>query len=126
MYTVGLKRRWWFGYKEHQVKTHSWDGDKLLLDLVDGSQICVPGVRSVPVKVYPNFWIHLHSLPRQEPQTVAVRAPKAPEPTPEPKSDPEYVDPTPYDHVSPEVKRRAAERVRGILSEQGFTQGLPS
>lgn len=112
MYTVGLKRRWWFGYKEYDVTAHSWDNGRLILNQVDGSQIHLPGVRSVAVKVYPDFWIHLHSLPRQE------RLPEVGPQLAEPAI--EDVEPPPHDHVSPEVKKRAAERVRGILQSSEF------
>jgi hypothetical protein len=123
MYTVGVKRRFWFGYREFEVKAHTWQGDRLVLNLLDGSELHVPGVRSVPIKVYPNFWIHLHSLQAQIPVPAAqvVRPTVKPvQVAPQVVQEEQQDEPPLRDYVRPEVRNAAAERVRGILQSQEF------
>jgi len=70
-YTVGTKRKFWFGFNKYSVTRHSWDGRRLLLDLADGGQISLPGVPSLVYQVYPDFWNYLQIL---ENQSLAEKA----------------------------------------------------
>lgn len=53
LYTIGIGRRLFpFWFKRFTVTGHKWDGDRLTLQLGDGSQLCFQGLHGRPVKVY--------------------------------------------------------------------------
>lgn len=56
-YTVGVKRRFWFGFVDYEVVSHAYEHatGQLELHLVDGSHLNVPGLLRRPWKVYPNY-----------------------------------------------------------------------
>lgn len=68
-YRLGVKRKWWFGYKVYTVKDHNHMTyimreelknllnirPKLNLSLVDGSQISIPDIESRQWKLYPEY-----------------------------------------------------------------------
>lgn len=61
-YTVGIKRRFWPGYRLVQVTGHSWENFRFILNLTDGSQIVIPGFQAGGIKVYPDFKSHIAVL----------------------------------------------------------------
>lgn len=146
-YTVGVKHRILPWYKKYQVKAHSWENFRFILNLVNGEQIYIPGFQATAVKVYANFWNHYkrEELRRQSAPVidrlqgatfVDRSAGKQREPLPEndivkrdydlkevdyANENGEEPRTAPHDDgVSSEAKRRASERVRGILSGQDF------
>jgi hypothetical protein len=56
-YTVGVKRRFFPGFKTYQVIYHAYEHatGQLELHLVDGSSLNVPGLLRRPWRVYPNY-----------------------------------------------------------------------
>lgn len=124
-YTVGIKRRWFFGYRKVQVNGHDWQNFRFILNLTDGSQESIPGFTARGVKVYPDFWTHIAQVERTRGAPAPVVAarpepPQRPAPAPiqpEPEPD-EYREPQPAPETL-EVRRRAAERVRTILASEG-------
>lgn len=143
-YTVGIKRRYWFGYRKLRVTGHDWQNGRFLLNLEDGSQEHLPGFHLDGLRVYPDFWVHLKQLEHSRPAAPVVAAPTIREPAPvrelplEAQSEPPAVtrrqgiqlpdefDETLRGHLPPpetpdmtEARRRATERVRDILANGG-------
>ena len=58
MYTVGIKRRFWFGFREVRVNSHGWQDGRIILNLIDGSQEQIPGYAVYCLKVYNDFHRH--------------------------------------------------------------------
>jgi hypothetical protein len=119
-YTVGIKRRFFPGYRKVQVTAHDWNNFRFILNLTDGSQEIIPGFSSRGVKVYADFWTHLHmqqakvvprETPREPPAPVHVEPDETPPPGPPPVVQED-------DAITREVKRRAAERVRALQSSE--------
>ena len=80
MYTVGIKRRFWFGFREVQVNSHGWQDGRIILNLVDGSQEQIPGYAVYCLKVYNDFHTHADSVLRaQEEKARRVEVAKAQE-----------------------------------------------
>ncbi len=130
-YTVGVKRRFWFGFDEYNVNAHGFEGGRFILNLVDGSQIHVPTFHTPRLKVYANFWIHLAQEKAKAPvfeqprvsRPVQVEAPVefAPPSQVEPQRVNESVQQAPppvapwmRNHTS-EAEKKAAQRVQEIL-----------
>lgn len=111
-YTVGVKRRFWFGYRRVMVTGHDWQNGRFILNRTDGAQEHIPGFSAPVVRVYPDFWTHISKMPPvPRPAPVAVVA-KEPEPIPVAE---EAFHVEPESPQMQEVRRRAAERVRSIL-----------
>jgi hypothetical protein len=72
-YTVGIKRRFLPGFRKIAVLAHSWENFRFLLNLVDGSQLVIPGFRVDAIKVYADFNDHLN-LRREEQRRAAAEA----------------------------------------------------
>lgn len=135
-YTVGIKRRFWFGHKKYVVTGHDWQNFRFILNLGDGSQIHLPGFSCAGLRVYPDFWTH-HAQGEREIERRRGRqgAHARPEPV-QPLEDYAELKPVradepshfqaPRDPRQDEVKRRAAERVRSIRASDEQPQGLPS
>lgn len=126
-YTIGIKRRFGFGFKKYQVNGHDWQNFRFILDLIDGSQIYIPGFSAVALRVYPNFWTHIAQLK----QRAAVEDPKKAEPPAEaPISvqapEPQKKAPPSAQPEDPEVLRRAHERLRSIYAGSESASGFPS
>lgn len=62
MYTVGIKRRFWFGFAKYSVKEHGWANGCILLNLAEGGQLQFPAYRVSCVKVYNDIENHLEDL----------------------------------------------------------------
>lgn len=63
MYTVGIKRRFFFGFRKVQVDGHRYsDETGLILNLLDGSQEVYPGHAVFHFKVYNDFQTHYREL----------------------------------------------------------------
>lgn len=62
MYTVGIKRRFWFGYRDVRVNSHGWQDGRIILNLIDGSQEQIPGYAVYCLKVYNDFHRHAESV----------------------------------------------------------------
>ncbi len=121
-YTIGVKRRLWFGYCKHEVNGHDWQNGRFILNLVDGSQIHIPGFQVPEIKVYPNFWTHLAHIERTARPRVAQQ-PAEELPRPEPVRHGATAE-QPVEDEDPamqEVLRRARERVRSISQGYGAT-----
>jgi hypothetical protein len=124
-YTVGIKRKFWFGFRLVKVKGHDWQHGRFILNCDDGSQEHIPGFSTPLLKVYADFWTHLAQLDRERP---AAPPPPRPEPIRQelPRQgattapQPAYSDvPEVHEELDPleqEVKRRATERVQRILA----------
>jgi len=61
-YTVGLKRRFFFGWRKFKVQGHSWENGRLVMDLASGHQVHVPGVKIRAFQVYPDIKHVLQTL----------------------------------------------------------------
>lgn len=59
MYTIGIKRRFWFGYRKVLVGGHSYQADRLILNRINGAQEHITGVPVPNFMVYPDFLVHL-------------------------------------------------------------------
>lgn len=133
MYTVGIKRRFWFGYRKVMVTGHDWQNGRFILNLVDRSQEHIPGFAVPILKVYNDFWTHIAQIEQErkiaafeaykerqgatkEPPRVAVSAVEiAQEDVDVPRQE--------VDLRKQEIERRAAERVRSILASDGAASG---
>lgn len=136
-YTVGIKRRFLPGFKAYKVKSHDWQNFRFVLELEEGGELHIPGFQAPSLKVYPDFWTHLHNLRAQIPQ----RAP-APQPIQQvPQQQQQYQAPLPqYQTTEPsqqiaqwqttqpapgssDFERKAlelaAQRVNSILASNG-------
>jgi hypothetical protein len=123
-YTIGIKRRFGFGWRKVSVSAHDWREGRFILNLTDGSQEYIPGVAMGGLKVYADFWTHIAQLERSKPARQAPLPAPVVEMQPPPREvvdvrreEPEesYV---PEPHELQEAKRRAAERVRNILASE--------
>jgi hypothetical protein len=119
-YTVGVKRRFLPGYRPYFVTGHSWSPRSVTLNLLDGSQ---EHIETHGLKVYPDFWTHLAQVQAAQvhvPRETFVVPPIVTRRDPEPIDEPsDYAEPAADSPDMQEVKRRAAERVRSILSADG-------
>ena len=59
MYKLGIKRRFWFGYKWHQVVSHATevlgDSARLVLTFADGVKMAIPHIHKRMVVAYPEY-----------------------------------------------------------------------
>ena len=146
-YTVGIKRRFWFGYRKIKVNAHDWQNWRFILNLEDGSQEHIPGFHLDSLKVYADFWNHLAKIEHDKlasaireasretpvihkPSPVVapvVKEVEAPFIAPKPENGFMFdealrqgpVEPAPETPEMLEVRRRASERVRDILANGG-------
>lgn len=89
VYRVGIKRKWWFGYKEYHVLHHVTSTyvdrpelknsinikPRLFLYLTDGSEICIPEIDTKGWKVYPEYKKvkkTLEAKAKKEPKEMAI------------------------------------------------------
>lgn len=153
-YTVGIKRRFFPGYTKFRVKAHSWESNRFILNLVTGEQIQIPGFQAPALKVYSDFWEYNQKKSKPEPsrlpeslkypvpakvQGATVREDSQDEQA-HLEAHQEFVrnvqkelptvripeEPVIEDHVSAEARRRASERVRGILQSNEFQEQVGS
>lgn len=54
-YTIGIKGRFFGGWKEYRVHNHVREGDWLVLSMPDGSTLTVPDIGKKWIKVYPDL-----------------------------------------------------------------------
>jgi regulator of protease activity HflC (stomatin/prohibitin superfamily) len=126
LYTVGIKRLFW-GFKKYQVTGHKWDNWRLILDLPDGSQLHIPGVKISALKVYPDVRQAIEQAQRfareremdryyaEKHRQGAYVAPPEPEPVAVDELSP-YVD-TNVDDIRTQARKLANERVRAVLPQ---------
>jgi hypothetical protein len=59
MYKLGIKRRYWFGYKIYHVIGHKTEvlgaSSRLLLTMTDGVQLAIPEIHKRVVRTYPEY-----------------------------------------------------------------------
>ncbi len=154
-YTVGVKRRFFPGFKKYVVKAHDWKDFRFLLNLENGEQVQIPGFRCPAFKVCADFWIHhaqgqerirerqavntvefrgvskpadgaarfdeLINVPRGTipENTIAHMVNQGPE-VPGNQTNMVELGLAPQSQISSEAQRRAANRVRSILSGEDF------
>lgn len=57
LFQIGIKRRFWFGYKKYTVVAYKTEvlgeGARLVLHLPDGVSLAVPDIHRKMVSVYP-------------------------------------------------------------------------
>ncbi len=57
VYTIGIKRRFWFGFKQYSVTGHKTEilgsGSRMNLNLANGGQLAIPAIHRKTVYVYP-------------------------------------------------------------------------
>lgn len=120
-YTIGIKRRFFPGYRKIRVNGHDWQNWRFILNLEDGSQEHIPGFTASALKVYADFWTHLQMTRAGAVRAGASAGPApvvavdVPAPAPEPEAIPEET--VPARDESPamqEARRRATERIREL------------
>jgi len=74
MYTLGIKRRFFPGFKKLRVRNHGWEGDRLIVNLEDGSQEQIPGFRVFSLKVYNDFHKHFEEIRLRQEARAAEEA----------------------------------------------------
>jgi hypothetical protein len=56
-YHIGIKRRFWFGFKKYRVTGHKTEilgaGSRLTLNLDNGNTLAIPAIHQKMVCVYP-------------------------------------------------------------------------
>lgn len=122
-YTVGVKRKLFFGYRKVMVNAHDWQNGRFILNLTDGSQRHIPGFSVPELKVYADFWTHLaQTRPQVASPKIQASAPVA---TYQPPAQEELnYSPAPPAREPTEVEKRAAERVRSIFAGDGASARL--
>ncbi len=132
-YTVGIKRKFWFGYQKVTVSGHEWQNGRLILNRLDGSQEHIPGYAVPSWRVYSDIWNHIGQIernrPRVEPRTVQPEAEPAPAyerqgavaQEPQGAAQPRVIQ---EDYLMKEARRRAAERIASISGGYGPEEGL--
>lgn len=59
MYKLGIKRRFWFGYRWHTVIGHATEvigfGARLVLTFPDGIKVAIPQIHKRQVCTYPEY-----------------------------------------------------------------------
>lgn len=130
-YTVGIKRKLWFGYRKVMVTGHDWQNGRFILNLSDGSQEHIPGYAAPSLKVYADFWNHLAQIERSRPpRAEPPRHEAEPVPSPQPHFErqgavaQEPVKVIPEDPLMQEARRRAAQRIASIAGGYGADEGL--
>lgn len=133
-YTIGIKRRFFPGYRKVRVTGHDWQNWRFILNLEDGSQEHIPGFAAPALKVYADFWTHLQmtktAAPRDVSREIALAhlagragaqagpvpvVTTAPIETPAPvPSEPEAETVRDESPAMQEARRRAAERIREL------------
>jgi hypothetical protein len=132
-YTIGIKRKFWPGYRKVSVNGHDWQNGRFILNLVDGAQEHVPGYSVRVLKVFPDFWTHIAREKRQgatvEPRPVPAQAkpvddfelirqqePIREEPV---RQEPKRATMSPMEQ---EIARRAQEKVDQLFSSGNYQE----
>lgn len=65
MYKLGIKRRFWFGYKWHTVAGCDTEvigaSARLIMTMADGVKIAVPNIHNRQLCIYPEYRAPNHS-----------------------------------------------------------------